>query len=245
MAPTTHLLSLLLPRAPIPTRRLLLSISLPTLFATATMSTTNTTSPPTYPIRPIPAPPSSLSPPREPLPRIDETNDSDFYSQPRFVTHIDDAAISRLRDYYHWNLWDGAPKNPGSGSPREEKKNKKRIRILDLCTSWISHFPTSMETLAISTARGQSHEAHASDEDEAPDLEVIGLGMNEAELNANPILSHRILQDLNIDPQITLPPSSSSSSSSSSSTLDATTCVDASTSWFRTGVSRPRWRANG
>ncbi|CAL8584224.1 hypothetical protein XPA_009827 [Xanthoria parietina] len=220
MAPKAHLLSLLLPRAPIPTRRLLLSISLPTFFATATMSTT-TTSPPTYPIRPLPAPPSSLSPPREPLPRIDETNDSDFYSQPRFVTHIDDAAISRLRDYYHWNLWDGAPENSGSGSSREGKKNKKRSRILDLCTSWVSHFPKDMETLAVSTARDQGHEAHPSDEE----LEVIGLGMNEAELNANPILSHRILQDLNTEPKITLPPSNSSSSSSSSSTLDATTCV--------------------
>ena len=96
------------------------------------------------------------------------------------------------------------------------------IRILDLCTSWVSHFPKDMETLAVSTARGESHEAHASDE-EAREIEVIGLGMNEAELNANPILSHRILQDLNTKPQITLPPSSSSSSSSSG--LDATTCV--------------------
>lgn len=81
-----------------------------------------------------------------------------------------------------------------------------------------------METLAVSTAsRDQGHKAHSSDED-APGLEVIGLGMNEAELNANPILSHRTLQDLNINPQITLPPSSSSSLSSSSG-LDATTCV--------------------
>lgn len=32
--------------------------------------------------------------------RYDETPDTDFYAYPRFVTHIDDAAIAALTDYY-------------------------------------------------------------------------------------------------------------------------------------------------
>jgi hypothetical protein len=32
--------------------------------------------------------------------RFDETPDTDFYSYPRFVTHIDDNAIAALTDFY-------------------------------------------------------------------------------------------------------------------------------------------------
>lgn len=48
--------------------------------------------------------------------RQDESTDTSFYSSPRFVTHIDDAAIASLREYY-----DGALPKKG--------------RILDFCTS--------------------------------------------------------------------------------------------------------------
>ena len=34
------------------------------------------------------------------LKRRDESSDSDFYSQPRLVTHIDDAAIASLTTFY-------------------------------------------------------------------------------------------------------------------------------------------------
>lgn len=33
--------------------------------------------------------------------RYDENSDTSFYSMPRFVTHIDDAAIAALTDYYN------------------------------------------------------------------------------------------------------------------------------------------------
>ena len=50
-------------------------------------------------------------------------------------------------------------------------------RVLDLMSSWISHLPVNV-TYA----------------------EVVGLGLNAAELAANPRLSHHFVQDLNRDP---------------------------------------------
>ncbi|KAK5125477.1 hypothetical protein LTR85_000587 [Meristemomyces frigidus] len=99
--------------------------------------------------------------------RQDESTDSSFYSAPRFVTHIDDAAIASLREYYDAVL------------PRKGQ-------ILDYCSSWISHYPPSVE------------EAAASGE-----LKVTGLGMNKAELDANKVLNNgRILVDLNVNPDM-------------------------------------------
>jgi len=54
--------------------------------------------------------------------RSDEASDSDFYTQPRFVAHIDDPAISRLTAYY------------GTVIPRTG-------RVLDFCTAWNSWYP--------------------------------------------------------------------------------------------------------
>jgi SAM-dependent methyltransferase len=51
--------------------------------------------------------------------------------------------------------------------------------VLDLMSSWISHLPQD-STYA----------------------EVVGHGMNQAELNANPRLSERLVQDLNADPAL-------------------------------------------
>jgi SAM-dependent methyltransferase len=55
-------------------------------------------------------------------PRADERPDGLFYAQPRFVTHIDDAAIAAVTDVYREHL-------PPGGA------------ILDLMSSWISHLP--------------------------------------------------------------------------------------------------------
>ncbi|KAI9818510.1 MAG: hypothetical protein M1827_000569 [Pycnora praestabilis] len=111
--------------------------------------------------------------------RADETEDNDFYSQPRFVTHIDDNAISTLSKYYSQVL-------------------PKKGRILDFCSSWISHYPIEVED---AVKEGQ--------------IEVIGMGMSEQELRKNPILKERILQDLNKAP--TIP--------TSVGAIDAATCV--------------------
>ncbi len=92
--------------------------------------------------------------------RVDESDDARFYDQPRLVTHIDDAAIDALREHYSKTL------------PR-------RGRLLDLMSSWVSHYP-----------------------DDLKPERVAGLGMNADELAANPQLSEWVVHDLNQDPQL-------------------------------------------
>lgn len=58
--------------------------------------------------------------------RYDETDDTAFYSVPRFVYHIDDGAIAALTKYYSETL-------PPSGS--------ESAAVLDICSSWVSHYP--------------------------------------------------------------------------------------------------------
>ena len=98
--------------------------------------------------------------------RYDETKDSIFYSQPRFVTHIDDGAIGALTEFYKRAL----PSAEGA-------------RCLDMCSSWISHYPKGY-------AAGKT---------------VVGMGMNADELSSNPILSEFVVQDLNETPKIPFP----------------------------------------
>ena len=57
--------------------------------------------------------------------RLDESPDFNFYSAPRFVTHIDDGAIAAVTQYYREVLPPGAD-------------------VLDLCSSWISHLPNEV-----------------------------------------------------------------------------------------------------
>lgn len=174
--------------------RPVLQLSIPALLATMTTKTS-----PTFPS-------TSYTPRHTSFPytaadfrRSDPSPDSFFYDSPRFVTHIDDAAIARLRAYYLHNL-------PAKG------------RVLDLCSSWISHFPPSLEEAAIGSAARHSERSHKTSPDttaKEEGLEVVGLGMNAAELSANPILSSFICQDLNA--AAALP--------THLAPLDATTCV--------------------
>lgn len=97
----------------------------------------------------------------------DPSSDADFYSSPRFVTHIDDHAIELLAKYYDAVL------------PRQG-------RILDFCSSWISHFPRSLDDAA---KTGQ--------------LQVAGMGMSAPELKANKLLQGRwAVKDLNAQPKL-------------------------------------------
>jgi len=115
---------------------------------------------------------------------MDPGNDVLFYSIPRFVEHIDDNAIHNVREYYSEAL------------PR-------RGKILDFCSSWISHYPSQVE------------EAR-----KAGDLIIFGTGMNQSELSQNPVLTAWVVQDLNDKPEVSLPPSEANTS-----LLDASTCV--------------------
>ncbi len=58
--------------------------------------------------------------------KLDETEDTDFYSIPRFVTHVDEGFIDQLTQLY-----------------REELT--PNTRILDLMSSWVSHLPDDLE----------------------------------------------------------------------------------------------------
>ncbi|KAF2150970.1 hypothetical protein K461DRAFT_205290, partial [Myriangium duriaei CBS 260.36] len=120
--------------------------------------------------------------------RQDPSTDSTFYAPPRFVTHIDDAAISSLRIYYDTVL-------PSRG------------RILDLCSSWISHYPSRISAAAADST-----------------LSIVGMGMNAAELSRNPDLNAgRLVADLNLTP--TIPAAVTLVPTGEEELLDATTCV--------------------
>ncbi|KAM3068875.1 hypothetical protein ACMFMG_004049 [Clarireedia jacksonii] len=58
--------------------------------------------------------------------RQDESPDTEWYSQPRFVQHIDDGAISTLKEYYSTFI------TPTSS-------------VLDVCSSWVSHLPDTLK----------------------------------------------------------------------------------------------------
>jgi SAM-dependent methyltransferase len=58
--------------------------------------------------------------------KLDGTDDTLFYSVPRFVTHVDEGFIQQLTDLYRERL------TPGT-------------RIFDMMSSWVSHLPDEME----------------------------------------------------------------------------------------------------
>lgn len=91
--------------------------------------------------------------------RQDETPDNVFYAVPRFVTHIDDAAIAAVGELYDELSIDGD--------------------VLDLMSSWISHFRSAPRSLTV-------------------------LGMNKPELDANEMASSVVVHDLNRDPVLPL-----------------------------------------
>ncbi|MDH2444787.1 methyltransferase domain-containing protein [Amnibacterium sp. CER49] len=101
--------------------------------------------------------------------RDDPSDDARFYRSLRLVTHIDDDAIAAVGDLYAELGIDGAAPAP--------------TRVLDLMSSWISHFRT------------------------AP-AELVVLGMNAAELEANAAATERVVQDLNADPSLPFPDAS-------------------------------------
>lgn len=89
--------------------------------------------------------------------RVDGSDDAAFYRPERLVTHIDDGAIAAVGALY--------------------EELGIRGRVLDLMSSWVSHFVT------------------------APD-DLVVLGMNERELAANRQAASHVVHDLNRDPAL-------------------------------------------
>lgn len=88
--------------------------------------------------------------------RQDDGDDRTFYSAPRLVTHIDDRAIDAVGLVYeHLGLHRGC--------------------VVDLMSSWISHFKSTPDAL-------------------------VALGMNRSELAANDMATGAVVADLNRAP---------------------------------------------
>ncbi len=106
-----------------------------------------------------------MSHPAAPFPagffaRQDESDDATFYSFDRFVTHIDDGAIAAIGELYEESGLTGTD-----------------VEVLDICSSWISHFPTKPGRLVVT-------------------------GMNAAELAANEMADEWSVGDFNVDPRL-------------------------------------------
>jgi len=93
--------------------------------------------------------------------RQDEADDANFYAMPRMVVHLDDKAVSLVKDIARRSM------------------PPMQVRVLDLMSSFRSHLP-------------EDRLYH----------EVIGLGMNASEMQANPQLNRFVVQDLNKYPQL-------------------------------------------
>jgi len=92
--------------------------------------------------------------------RDDERPDPEFYASPRFVTHLDDRALAAVGELYDELGLTGD--------------------VLDLMSSWVSHFRSTPATLTV-------------------------LGLNAEELAANPAATARTVRDLNADPSLPFP----------------------------------------
>ena len=95
--------------------------------------------------------------------REDATADSIFYHNPRFTQHLDDTALSMVKNTYNRFLSDG-------------------MQVLDLMSSWKSHIPGRHRL-----------------------KRVVGLGLNQSELDRNPQLTESVVQDLNVDAKLPFP----------------------------------------
>lgn len=96
--------------------------------------------------------------------RMDERDDGTTYALPRFATHLADASIAALRDLYATVF----------------SSVNSDFSVLDLCSSWTSHFP----------------------EQKMQQARVVVHGMNDLELQRNRLATERHKQDLNVHPHL-------------------------------------------
>ena len=98
--------------------------------------------------------------PQDSFGKDDETDDELFYVEPRLVVHVDDNAINSIQSYY-------------------SKVFPENAIVLDLMSSWKSHFPTNKQF-----------------------KKTVGLGLNAIEMENNPSLDEFFVQNINVDPTL-------------------------------------------
>lgn len=99
---------------------------------------------------------------KEDFSRADETEDSSFYAVPRLVYHIDEPAVASLTQYYRKTI-------PAGSS------------ILDICSSWVSHYPMEFPSIM---------------------KRISATGMNPLELKFNDQLNDFQARDLNVETKL-------------------------------------------
>ncbi|KAJ3336772.1 hypothetical protein HDU93_002165 [Gonapodya sp. JEL0774] len=107
---------------------------------------------------------------------MDESPDTIFYGGPRFVTHIDDDAITALTKFY-----------AKSFDQEFHARGGSKPNVLDVCSSWISHFPPKVGP---SNAEKNGYG------------KVVGTGMVAQELARNKALDSYFVRDLNQTPSL-------------------------------------------
>jgi SAM-dependent methyltransferase len=107
--------------------------------------------------------------------RLDNSNDAMFYQSSRFVLHMEERTIQSLTKFYRKEL------------TALQRMNGRKLDVLDLCSSWVSHLPTN---------------DNAGDNDNLSYGRIVGIGMNEEELLANSQLNEYYVHDLNQNPSL-------------------------------------------
>lgn len=124
----------------------------------------------TFPVEDVTAQLLKQAPPPDTWPytyadfkRQDNSDDKKFYpsGEPKLFYHIDEGAVAALTHYYDANIKDGSD-------------------ILDICSSWLSHYPRDFPSRMRS---------------------ITGTGMNTIELSLNDQLTRYDQLDLNYEPE--------------------------------------------
>ena len=113
--------------------------------------------------------------------RQDESDDSLFYREPRLVVHIDDKAIATIGELFKevFSPWISHGSVPTPESPADQSSEMGKKVILDLMSSWRSHWPPGF-----------------------PKPRMVGLGLNAVEMRENPDLDEHVVHDVNKDPRL-------------------------------------------